>query len=204
MDDYLISLFIDDELEFAEKLAFVRAIREDERFARETLAMLSLEERLRAVPEHLTDVLPERLLVQMEARPKLQLFTRPFSGWLGSAAGFAAALLLVALVSLFLSPVRQDRGPVMENHRFVLYHPESGEAKLVGSFTGWKPVAMERVGDNGYWSITLPLPPGEYRYSFMLGDSAPIPDPSISSREADDFGGENSVITVGRANEPLS
>jgi len=204
MDDYLISLFIDDELEFTEKLAFVRAIREDESFARETLAMLSLEKRLRAVPERLTGVLPERLPVQTNATQKIHLFTRPFSGWLGSAAGFAAALLLVALVYPFLPAVRQDQGPVLENHRFVLYHPESAEARLVGSFTGWKPVAMERVGNNGYWSITLPLPPGEHRYSFMLGDSAPIPDPSISSRETDDFGGENSVIIVGRANEPLS
>lgn len=204
MDDRLISLFIDDELEFAEKTKFVRSVRDDQTFAQETLDMLSFEENLRTIPEACKERLPGRFPAQQVGQKKFRLFPDLFSGWLGSAAGFAAALLVAALIYPLLQLTGQQARPVVENHRFVLYHPESSEARLVGTFTGWKPVEMARVGNNGYWTITLPLPPGEHRYSFLLEDSIPIPDPTISSRETDDFGGQNSVITVGRNNDPLS
>lgn len=200
MDDQLISLFIDDELDLMQKQVFVRSVRDDDRFVEETLALLDLEMRLGSVPAELTDSLPKRPPVPRGRR----FLLGALSEWYRPAAGFAAALLLVALVRPFLPLADQQVGPFVENHRFVLYHPDTTEAKVVGTFTGWQPVAMQPAGREGYWSVTLPLPAGEHRYSFLIEDGDAIADPTVTAREADDFGGENTVLVVGRRHDPLS
>ena len=78
----------------------------------------------------------------------------------------------------------------------MVYLPESSQARIVGTFTGWKPVPMERVGASGYWTLTLPVATGEQRYSYLIDDGKQIPDPTVAAREQDDFGGENSVIEI--------
>ncbi|MBE0585231.1 MAG: hypothetical protein IH612_15910 [Desulfofustis sp.] len=200
MDSQLISLFIDDELDFEEKQVFIRSVRDDGRFADETLALLDVERQIRHVPKELTASLPKRSPVCHGRRSFLDSLT----DWYRPAAGFAAALLLVALVRPFLPSAEQQLEPIMENHRFVFYHPDTAEAKIVGTFTGWQPVAMQSAGRGGYWSVTLPLPPGEHRYSFLLEEGDAMPDPTVTARELDDFGGENSVIVIGRRHDPLS
>lgn len=78
----------------------------------------------------------------------------------------------------------------------MLYLPAIERASLVGTFTDWHPVAMERIGNSGYWSLTLQVPAGEHRYSILVDDGRLIADPTVATREQDDFGGENSVIEV--------
>lgn len=200
MDNELISRFIDDELELAEKRVFVRSIRDDSRFADETLVMLDLEQQIVHLPKELIASLPKRLPVRRGRRFLLGALT----DWYRPAAGFVAALLLMALIRQFFPPADEQVGPFVENHRFVLYHPGTAEAKVVGTFTDWQPVAMQRAGREGYWSVTLPLPAGEHRYSFLIEGGEAIADPTVTAREADDFGGENTVLAVGRGHDPLS
>ena len=200
MDNQLISLFIDDELTLGEKKDFVNSVRDDGSFADEALALLDLELQLCRLPETLTAALPKR--------PSFAV--KPFSfrdllvGWYRPVAGFATALLLVALIWPFFRPADRTVEPMVENHRFVFYHPDTDGAKIVGSFTGWQPVEMFPAGDGGYWTVTLPLSPGEHRYSFLVEGGNPIPDPTVIVRELDDFGGENSVLVIGQNHDPVS
>ncbi|RLB70713.1 MAG: hypothetical protein DRH07_08045 [Deltaproteobacteria bacterium] len=69
-------------------------------------------------------------------------------------------------------------------------------AEIIGNFTGWTPVAMEKIGDSGYWSISIDLPEGEHHYSYLLENGQQIADPTVLTRERDDFGGENSIIRI--------
>ena len=55
---------------------------------------------------------------------------------------------------------------------------------------------MERLSSSGYWAVTLNLFEGEHRYSYLVEDGQQIADPTVLSRERDDFGGENSIIEV--------
>ena len=189
MKEYLISLFIDNELDMDEKITFVETVHDNRPFTDEAISLLRQEKRLRAelaVP------------VMVPAMPPLPAIAAPrsnfFGFWFRPLAGFAAAMLLVGLFSL-LQP-KPVLSPQEEQHRFVVYLPESNQARIVGTFTGWKPISMERVGTSGYWTLTLPVPKGEHRYSYLVEDGRQIADPTVVAREQDDFGGENSVIEV--------
>ncbi len=188
MKEYLISLFIDNELDIDEKITFVETVHTDHPFAGETLSLLRQEKRLRA------DLVDPVTIPAMPPIPKIRAsWSDLFSLWFRPLAGFVTAMLLVGLVTL-LQP-RPIVSPPKELHRFVVYLPESSRARIVGTFTGWRPVPMERVG-SGYWTLTLPIAIGEQRYSYLIDNDKQIPDPTVAAREQDDFGGENSVIEI--------
>ena len=192
MKEYLISLFIDNELDIEEKITFVETVHDDRRFTDEAISLLRQEKRLRA---ELT------VPVMVAAMPPAPEITAPkpnfLSFWLRPLAGFAAAMLLVGLFTLLR--IEPTVAPLNEPYRFVVYLPDSSQASIVGTFTGWKPVPMERVSASGYWTLTLPVPKGEHRYSYLVEDGRQIADPTVVAKEQDDFGGENSVIEVTEA-----
>lgn len=186
MKDYLISLYIDNELDLDEKITFVETVHDNRAYTDEALALLQQEKRLRhtvAAP------LPAAPPILETPAPRASIF----SFWLKPLAGFAAAMLLVTLYSLLQS--NPTVAPALQ-HRFVVYLPETSQAKIVGTFTGWSPIPMKQVGNSGYWTLTLNVPEGEHSYSYLIGDGQQIADPTVSTREQDDFGGENSVIEV--------
>ena len=80
--------------------------------------------------------------------------------------------------------------------RFVIYRPDVSQVKITGSFTDWQIIPMRKIGDSGYWEITLTLPEGEHRFTYILEGSQRFADPTIPIREQDDFGGENSILLV--------
>jgi 1,4-alpha-glucan branching enzyme len=84
------------------------------------------------------------------------------------------------------------------SYRFVIYRPDIRKAEIIGTFTDWRPIRMDRLSSSGYWAITLNLPEGEHRYSYLIGDGKQIADPTVMSREKDDFGGVNSIIEIKR------
>jgi hypothetical protein len=186
MKEYLISLYIDNELDLDEKITFVATVHDNRAYTDEALALLQQEKRLR-----------HSVAVPLPAAPPLLETPASrnnfFSFWLKPMAGFAAAMLLVTLYTL-LQP--QPTVSTAQQHRFVVYLPETSQANIVGTFTGWSPVPMERVGNSGYWTLTLRVPEGEHRYSYLIGEGRQIADPTVSTREQDDFGGENSIIEV--------
>jgi 1,4-alpha-glucan branching enzyme len=109
---------------------------------------------------------------------------------LGLLVSAAAAVLI--LFFIFSHP---EPNPVT-SHRFVIYRPDVRRAEIAGTFTDWRRIPMNRIGSSGYWDITVNLPSGEHRYTYILDGEKRFADPTVQTRELDDFGGRNSIISV--------
>lgn len=184
MEGYHISAFIDDQLNLDEKVQFVETVHADKAFKDETVSLLVQERQLRAPA---TRQAPQMALKRRKA-PWARQWLKPL-GYYGG--GLVTALLLIFLLA---QPARVASPTVA--HRFVIYQPEITAADLVGSFSDWKAVEMQPTGASGYWEITVSLPPGEHRYSFLLDGRRQVADPTVQEQERDDFGGVNSIISV--------
>lgn len=84
--------------------------------------------------------------------------------------------------------------------QFVLVAPDARSVSLVGDFNDWSESAtrLTRQAGDGVWWVTVALPPGRYRYAFVVDGTAWRSDPAAPAAE-DDFGRPNSVVTVGGA-----
>jgi hypothetical protein len=51
--------------------------------------------------------------------------------------------------------------------------------------------------DGAVWSAVVPLPPGRYRYAFLVDGSQWLADPTAPRAFDDEFGTPSSVVTVG-------
>jgi hypothetical protein len=182
MMDYLISSYIDDELELEEKIEFVEIVHEQVAFKDEAVDLLRQEKLVRG---EVVDRVPA--VAFAEKRRFSISFWRP-------AAMFAAGLAAALLVMFFVMP--QAELPVPAKYRFVLYQPDVKQVEITGSFLGWAAVPMQRTGTSGYWEAVLEVPPGEHRLCYIIEGRKRIPDPTIPIREKDDFGGENSILAV--------
>ena len=197
MDDSLISLFIDDEMDLDDKIVFVETVHSSRQFSLDAVALLEQEKLLHQLPARM----PAAVMAGLQEQPSFSWF-RSFRSWWQPMTGFATAVALMGL-GFLLMPTQPPPVPPAEQ-RFVLYLPQASQAKIVGTFTDWSPVAMHKVGTSGYWSLTLKVPQGEHRYSYLVEEGNRMVDPTIAAREHDDFGGENSVIVVGGGDDPLS
>jgi hypothetical protein len=193
MKNYLISLFIDNELNLDEKIDFVETTHGDQVFKDEAIGLLKQEKLLHAEMVHRV---PQVQAVEEKEPWKELLFT-----WLRPAGLFATGLALGAVLLLVRPAI--DPPPVLPTvanvetpYRFVIYRPDASQAEIIGTFTGWQPVSMKKIGASGYWSLTLDLGEGEYQYSYVVEGGQQITDPTVPERVQDDFGGENSVITI--------
>lgn len=196
MDETLISLFIDDELDLDDKIVFVETVHTSHQFSKETVALLEQEKLLRQLPVRMPAAAMAGLRVQPAHSWSLRL-----RSWWQPMTGFLTAVLLMGL-GFLLTPTQPTEAPQAQQ-RFVLYLPQASQAKIIGTFTGWNPVPMHKVGTSGYWSLTLKVPPGEHRYSYLVENGRMV-DPTVATRESDDFGGENSVIVIGGGDGPVS
>ena len=184
MKDYLISSYIDDELDLDEKIEFVETVHAEAPFKDEAVDLLQQEKLIRG---KVTDRVPS---------VTLQPGRRPVLSWLRPAGMFAAGLAAALLVMFLVTP-QQEHGQMMRtSHRFVLFQPDVDRVEITGSFLGWEAVPMRRSGASGYWEVVLEVPAGEHRLCYILGGDRRIPDPTIPIREKDDFGGENSILAV--------
>ena len=182
MKDYLISSYIDDELDLDEKIEFVETVHEQMAFKDDAVDLLHQEKQIRS---EVTDRVPA---VTLREKHRFSIpFWRP-------AGIFAAGLVAALLVMLFVTPQREQM--MLTSHRFVLYQPNASRVEITGSFLGWKAVAMKKTGTSGYWEAVLEVPAGEHRLCYILEGDRRIPDPTIPIREKDDFGGENSILAV--------
>jgi 1,4-alpha-glucan branching enzyme len=70
---------------------------------------------------------------------------------------------------------------------------------LSGDFNGWSAEShcLQRGGDG--WSIQLVLPPGRYRYGFVIDKRDWVCDPEAHIQEDDGFGKKNSVLLIDAA-----
>jgi hypothetical protein len=85
--------------------------------------------------------------------------------------------------------------------RFTYSDPAAGAVTWAGEWNGWNATANPMVkGADGVWSITLPLPPGEHAYKYVV-DNNWVADPDNPETKGE-FG--NSVITIGADGSPAS
>ena len=196
MKDYLISMFIDNELDLDEKIDFVETVHNEPRFKDEAIDLLEQEKLLHG---QLVDSMPQLHMPVVRETEKDFL-----AAWFRPVALFASGLALGAAV-FFIGPkpdpvqITTTTAPAVHReipHRFVIYRPDADRAEIIGTFTHWQPVSMHKIGSSGYWSLTFNLPAGEHQYSYLVEDGRQITDPTVPERVQDDFGGENSVITV--------
>lgn len=182
--DYLASMYIDNEMNLVEKRRFIEKIRSDGSFYTQTLELLDQEQQVRELP-----VMPPATLEKSWQPPIWAVTARIFKPLAFVAAGFTAALLL------FFSGFQHPPATVCGN-RFVIYEPSAHQVELAGSFTGWQRVAMQPVGNSGYWELHLPVPSGEHRFAYILDGDRRVTDPTLPASEKDDFGGKNSILNV--------
>lgn len=183
MNHAIISLFIDDELTLDDKIEFVEEVHGSKPFKDEAVALLRQEKLLRSDP---VEKVPERKL--KTSRPRILRFLRP--------VGLASAAAAVAAMILLFFPFAPQTGSETP-YRFVFYRPDVSRVEITGNFTGWNAVPMRKLGDSGYWEHTFNLPQGEYRFAYLLNGGERLPDPTIATREGDDFGSENTVLSIG-------
>lgn len=187
--DYLGSMYIDNELDLEEKVQFIEKIRSEKEFFQETVDLLLQEKMLRTLPEKL--LIPAETPIRPNKKYWFGKFFRPLA-YVGT--GFALAMLF-----LLLQP-NVSTNNLATLKRFVIFEPAASRVDLTGTFNGWQPVAMKRIGTTGYWELDLQLPSGEYRFAYILDGTKRVADPTQPAREKDDFGGENSILKVaGRA-----
>ena len=182
MKDYLISMFIDNELDFNDKAEFVEKVHGDKAFKDETIELLHQENLIRS---EVVDHIPAAIEFKMRKRFPIPLL-RPV-GLIASALATAAAILFLVM------PSQVSTGTP---YRFVIYRPDVSQVEITGSFTQWTRIPMNRTGSSGYWEITLNLSREEHRFTYILEGHQRFPDPTILTQEQDDFGGENSVLLV--------
>ncbi|SHO43110.1 glycogen-binding domain-containing protein [Desulfopila aestuarii] len=189
MNDHLISLFIDNELTLHEKIDFIEAVADNKQFSDTARDLLRQELTLGTALADLHSV--SNVIQPQPERVKRRWLLRPAS----FVGGFVLACCLAALFPF----VRYPTVPAVsgdETYRFVLYLPDAGEASVIGTFSNWSPIPMEKVGNSGYWTLKMQLPPGEYRYSYLIEQHTRIYDPTVLDRETDDYGGENSILNI--------
>jgi len=187
MKDYLISMFMDDELDLDQKVELIEAVSSDRDFKKEAFDLLKQEKLLRS---DMVDFVPP-VVIEEKYRPKISFFR---------AIGFFSSGLAAALIVVFawFSFEKSSPGPQTDiPYRFVVYQPGVARAEITGSFTQWQTVPMIRSGN--YWEVTLALPKGEHRFSYIFDGDRKVADPTIPIRETDDFGGENSILELKRA-----
>jgi hypothetical protein len=137
---------------------------------------------------------------------RLEVSTRPLDvrprrwRWpaLGSAlaAGLAAAFAGGVLVGRW-STAAPGGAPSVRPVEFALRTPADSAVVLVGDFNDWNPVATPlHLASDGVWSVTVPLRPGRYRYTFIVDGTRWHRDPAAPRALEDDFGAPTSVITI--------
>ncbi|MGD8715746.1 MAG: glycogen-binding domain-containing protein [Desulfobacterales bacterium] len=181
MKDYMISMFIDDELDLDEKIEFVETVHCDTVVKKETINLLQQEKMIRTP---VVDRIPD-LEVKTRSTPNLQ-FWRP-------VAVFMSGLATAFIIFFFTQP---ESIVSTVPYRFVIYQPDAEKVEITGSFISWDTIPMKKMGASGYWEIVVDLDQGEHRYSYILENGERIPDPTILTREKDDFGGENTILDL--------
>jgi 1,4-alpha-glucan branching enzyme len=105
----------------------------------------------------------------------------------------------ILVLALFFGCAAAPRGPELLDSgvRFNLRAPSAKSVTISGSFNRWDRYGHMLSGPDrrGVWSITIPLHPGRYEYTFIIDGTAWQPDPAAPSMD-DGFGGKNSVVEV--------
>lgn len=77
---------------------------------------------------------------------------------------------------------------------------------LAGTFNGWSTTAtpMEDPDKDGVWTVRLFLAPGRHQYKFVVNGNKWYTDEEADAFAPDGFGGQNSVLNLGRVGPALN
>ena len=186
--DHLISMYLDNELSLGQKCHFVAKVHKDIEFYKNTVEFLEQEKVLHTV------------LRQKAPVAKPAKMTRSKVVRITSQAIAAVLILSLSFISgIYIQKPQQTASLKQDSdlyRRFVIHQKETDQVEIVGSFTHWKKIPLVRSGKEGYWEVTLKLPSGEHRYSFVINSNQHRPDPTVQDRETDDFGSSNSILQI--------
>lgn len=188
--DHLISMYIDNELDLEEKIVFIEHCHRSRAYTDDAVSLLEQEKQLDTA---LNRTAPDIALPTAQKTRLLPFATR--------TVGLAVAACLLLVMSFMVMnnntpPEQAVVEPAIAMHRFVIFQEATEQVEITGSFTNWQRVALTPSGTGGYWEITLPVPAGEHRYTFIVDGSRQMPDPTVAARESDDFGAANSVLRI--------
>jgi hypothetical protein len=144
-------------------------------------------------PVRLDPELEQRVLRELQGGARATPPQRPrrrVPAWAGGVIGGAlAASLLVTVLGRDTDSTR----PI----ELRLSAPAS-QVMVVGDFNDWDPAAtpLRPGNEGGTWTVELRLPPGRYRYTFLVDGRRWVPDPVEPRAADDDFGAPTSVLTV--------
>jgi hypothetical protein len=163
-------------------------------------------------PVTLSPGLDARVMAEVRARPRRrrQWLLRRYTFDITPLGMLARAAVLAAIVVGATLATQRIRTPAVpasvvtaasatSDVPFVLYAPDAHSVALVGDFNGWDRTAtpLRPAGSAGAWVVSVPLPPGRYRYAFLIDGARWLPDPAAPRAPDDDFGTPNSVLMVG-------
>ncbi len=189
--DHFISMYIDNELSLDEKILFLEHSFNNRTYIDDAISLIKQE---KSLSEALN---PPALEISRPNLPRLRYFPS-----LGLAAA-ACFLLIFSFLAGMNYTLQEDQTlqhasmtPETVQHRFVIHQLDTEQVEITGSFTDWQRVQLVPTGSEGYWEITLQVPSGEHRYSFIVDGAKLLPDPTVASQESDDFGSINSILKV--------
>ncbi len=120
------------------------------------------------------------------------------------ATAFAAVAILVLIFSQIVrtrnTPL--ETATVSQQEQVVtvtmnLHAPEAHRVTVAGTFNKWKvDTNVLTKQENGVWTISIPLKPGEYSYMFIVDGKAWVSDPNAESYSDDGFGNKNAIVRV--------
>lgn len=103
--------------------------------------------------------------------------------------------------TVLLRPSTPPAGPRMRvtsapnDRRAVrVYAPAARSVEMMGDFTAWQAVALNRAND-GWWIVTLPIAPGRYQLNVRVnGGTWDVPSGTLDA--VDEFGARVGVIDI--------
>lgn len=124
------------------------------------------------------------------------------------AAGLAAVVATVVLMGNAVArrgvapdlPQSAEVSEQPQMTQFVFVAPTAQAVAVVGDFNDWNLTAtpLVREAGDGVWWVTVPLPPGRYRYAFVVDGTAWRGDPDAPAAD-EEFGRPSSVVNIGGA-----
>jgi cytoskeletal protein CcmA (bactofilin family) len=89
-------------------------------------------------------------------------------------------------------------------YKFLYYKPDAMTMALTGDFIDWDPDGIPMVKDEyGTWTTLYSLPPGKYKYKFII-DGQAVPDPDIADKVPDGMGGWATPLVVESAKKKVT
>ena len=211
IESELIHRMLDGDLGPDEKKVLLDRVQSDPSFKEEldgitgALRTIETSERMQAPPFFTAEVmrrLPARKAT-ITNRIRDFLLKGRVLRW-NMATAFAAAVLFALAFTQVVrtrnAPVETAAVPRQEQAVTVtmnLHAPEAHRVAVAGTFNKWKADAhMLTKQENGVWTVSIPLKPGEYSYMFIVDGKAWVTDPNAETYHDDGFGNKNAVMRV--------